>query len=84
MSNISAVLSYYKSMKTYSEMFAVNLVKLRTDMKLSQAELGDKLGLAQRTISNWEHGQNPNIDGLVRLADFFDISIDELVGRKII
>lgn len=68
-------------MKTYSELFAENLWKHRTDTHLSQAELGEKLNIAQRTISNWEHGQNPNIEGLVKLADFFDITIDELVGR---
>ena len=49
---------------------------------LSQSELAKKTGLKQPMISWWEanHGL-PNIDFCVQLADFYGITLDELVGR---
>ena len=56
---------------------------LREDMDLRQADLAKATGIDQRTISNYETGKtNPDSDALIKLADFFDVSIDYLVGRK--
>lgn len=50
---------------------------------LSQTELAQKSGLKQQMISHWEANQGlPNIDFCVRLAEYYDISLDELVGRE--
>ena len=47
---------------------------------LSQEQLGKKLGVNQRTVSNWEVGVNdPSLDMVVKIADFFGISTDELL-----
>lgn len=48
----------------------------------SQSGLAKATGLRQQMISWWEAGKGlPNIDFCVRLADFYGITLDELVGR---
>ncbi len=55
---------------------------LREDMDLRQSDLAEKTGIDQRTISNYETGKTmPDAYALIKLADFFDVSIDYLVGR---
>lgn len=55
---------------------------LREDRDLRQSDLAKAVGIDQRTISNYETGKsNPDSDALIRLADFFGVSIDYLVGR---
>ncbi len=50
----------------------------------SQSELARKTGLNQQMISYWEANKGlPNIDFCVQLADFYGISIDELIGRDV-
>ncbi len=49
---------------------------------LSQSELSKKTGLSQQMISHWESNKSePGIEKLVVLADFYEISLDELIGR---
>ena len=63
--------------------FSNNLKKLRIEKKLKQSDLAEKLCTTQRKISYWESGKvEPDIASLWQLADFFEISIDELVGRE--
>ena len=55
---------------------------LREDKDLRQRDLADAVGIDQRTISNYETGKsNPDSDALIKIADFFNVSIDYLVGR---
>ena len=55
---------------------------LREDMDLRQSDLAQKTGIDQRTISNYETGKtSPDAESLIILADFFDVTIDYLVGR---
>ena len=55
---------------------------LREDRDLRQSDLAELIGIDQRTISNYETGKSkPDSDALIRLADFFNVSIDYLVGR---
>lgn len=50
---------------------------------LTQSELAKKTGLKQQMISWWEANKGlPNIDFCVQLADFYGISVDELIGRE--
>ena len=54
----------------------------RTSPGLTQSELAKATGLNQQMISWWEAGKGlPNIEFCVRLADYYGISLDELVGR---
>ena len=49
---------------------------------LTQSELARKTGIKQQNISRWENDESfPSIDFCVKLADFYGITLDELVGR---
>lgn len=57
--------------------------ELRTEKKLTQAELGKKINSTQRQVSKWELGAiEPNISDLQKLADFFGCTVDYLIGRE--
>lgn len=63
-------------------MFGTRLRSLRKEKRLTMKELGKKNNLAESTISGYEIGtRKPDIETLQRLADFFDVSIDYLLGR---
>ena len=55
---------------------------LREDRDLKQSDLAAATGIDQRTISNYETGKtSPDAAALLRLADFFNVSVDYLLGR---
>ena len=55
---------------------------LREDRDMRQSDLAEATGIDQRTISNYETGKtSPDAYALVKLADFFGVSIDYLVCR---
>ena len=55
---------------------------LRTDADLSQKQLSEILHLSQRSYSHYETGsRNIPVEMLIRLANYYDISVDYLVGR---
>ncbi|QRY31159.1 helix-turn-helix domain-containing protein [Variovorax sp. PDNC026] len=59
-----------------------NIKKLRNDRKLTQKQLGEALGITNRTIIRWEQGEGePGIADLLILARFFGVSIDQLIGE---
>lgn len=62
---------------------STNRIKdLRENRDLRQSDVAKATGIDQRTLSNYETGKtNPDSYALIRLADFFDVSIDSLVGR---
>ncbi|HEF1852264.1 TPA: helix-turn-helix transcriptional regulator [Bacillus cereus] len=63
--------------------FGENLKSFRNTRSLTQAELGDKVQLSSSQISNLETNFNePDLASLDRIASFFDISVDTLMGRK--
>ena len=63
--------------------FAERLKTLRREVDITQGKLADALGTTQRKISYWESGKiEPDLCDLWRLADFFDVSVDYLLGRK--
>lgn len=60
-----------------------NLVALRKNAKLSQRELAEKLNIAKANIGFYEVGRSePNLENLVKIADFFDCSVDYLIGHQ--
>lgn len=65
-------------------MLGDNILKLRKKSKLSQEELGNKIGVTRQTISNWELGEtSPNPEQLKSLSKTLNISIDELLENEI-
>ena len=65
-------------------MFAKRLKELRKKAGWSQQKLAEKAGLSYNVITKIEQGaaKNPNILTMIKLADAFNISLDELVERK--
>ncbi len=56
------------------------LKEKRVELKLTQEEVGEKLYVTRQTISNWENGKTlPDIDSLIDLATFYDLSLDKLL-----
>ena len=59
------------------------LRELRREQGKTQKDLAEYMGLTQATISDWEVSKvEPSIEWLIKLADFFNVSIDFLVGRE--
>ncbi|GGK32982.1 transcriptional regulator [Caldalkalibacillus thermarum] len=62
--------------------FAERLKKLRKNHDLTQQKLADHLGLKRPTYAKYETGENqPDPDTLKKIADFFNVSVDYLLGR---
>ena len=63
--------------------FSDRLKTLRQERKVSQKDLSDLIGVTPRAWRFYESGdREPNITNLIALADFFNVSIDYLVGRS--
>ncbi len=62
--------------------FRNRIYELRKDAQMSQQQLADKIGVNKQTISQYERGvREPQFDTLGKLCDFFNVSIDYLLGR---
>ncbi len=62
-------------------LFAKRLRELRQEKKLSQVELGAKLGYGYTAISNYENGRNePNFSDFIRICEVLDVSADYILG----
>lgn len=67
--------------KDTSKVVSSNLTKLRKRKKLTQLELANKFNFSDKTISKWESGESlPNIDVLCKLAEFYDVTLNDLVN----
>lgn len=63
--------------------FGKKLYELRKQKGLSQEELADKANVSRQTLSKWELGESvPDMEKLVLLSDYFQVSLDELVLGK--
>lgn len=70
-------------MKNTDKGFGENLYALRRERKWSQQDVALKIHVTQPCISRWEKGDiEPTLTYLWHLADLFDMSVDELIGRK--
>ena len=63
--------------------FAENLKKIRKSKKVSQSVVAQQLGYGYTAVANYESGRNePSIDDLIKIANYFEVSVDDLVGRE--
>ena len=62
-------------------MFSEKIRQLRKDRHLTQAEVAKEVGLSARGYQDLELGAKPGFDNLLHLADFYDVSVDWLMGR---
>ena len=64
------------------KIFQERLIEQRKLNKLTQRQLADYLQIAQPSYIRYENGSSePNLENLVKLADYFDVSIDYLLER---
>lgn len=60
--------------------FGVRLKQARQDKKLTQENVAQELNVSRQTISSWENERSyPDIDSLIRLSDFYHLSLDQLL-----
>jgi len=59
-----------------------NIKRHRTKLKLTQQQLADRLSVSRQTITSYESGRTePDIAAMEKLAEIFDITVDELIGK---
>jgi len=64
--------------------FGDNLMSLRKKAAMTRKEFADKMNLPVTTIQGYETaGREPNFDKLIRIADFFGVSVDDLIRESI-
>lgn len=63
--------------------FAERLDELMAEKKMNSLRLSKEIGGSDRVIGAWRKGEyEPKLESLIRLADFFDVSLDYLAGRS--
>ena len=63
--------------------FAERLKELREKNRLSQDQLGGRVGLSGTAIGLWElNKRKANIDAVIKLANFFDVTVGYMVGTE--
>ncbi|PXW88780.1 transcriptional regulator with XRE-family HTH domain [Pseudogracilibacillus auburnensis] len=63
-------------------MLGDRLKKLRSDKRITQEKLGKKVNVTKVSISGYENGnRSPDTETLQRLANYFEVSVDYLLGR---
>ncbi len=64
------------------ETFGMRLGRIRKENNYTQETIANKLNVTAQAVSKWENDiTSPDIDTLIKIADIFNITIDELVGR---
>lgn len=61
----------------------IRLKELRKEKNKTQRDIAKLTGYMQTLISKWEHGdREPDIATLIKLADYFEVSVDYLIGKN--
>jgi len=64
---------------------SLRLREIRCNRKLTQKQVADQIGCSPGAYSKYENGdREPSIDILNRLADFYGVSVDYLIGRDVL
>ncbi|RRJ63590.1 XRE family transcriptional regulator [Paenibacillus oralis] len=65
------------------EIFAERFKNLRLEKSISQQDIASSLRVDRTIVSHWERGTRvPSLEVACALADYFDVSLDYLVGRS--
>lgn len=63
--------------------FPERLRRLRERKRMNQKALGECCGVSKNTVARWERGERePGASSLIKIADFFEVSTDYLLGRQ--
>lgn len=69
-------------MQNLNNIIAENLVKLRRDKRITQAQLAEMLSYSDKAVSKWERGESmPDIVILKQIADIYGVSVDYLISE---
>lgn len=61
----------------------IKIKELRNIHGMRQQDLAEALNISQQTISRYENGKHyPDVPALIEIADYFDVPLDYLVGRR--
>ncbi|WP_353739176.1 helix-turn-helix domain-containing protein [Cytobacillus oceanisediminis] len=64
-------------------MLGERIATLRKEYNLSQYDLAERLGFSRGKLANYEQGsRQPDYDTLIKIARFFDVTIDYLLGES--
>lgn len=67
-------------MRFYMNTIAERIIQLRTAHRLTQAQLAKQLHISDKLVSKWETGEGtPSLEDILKLSDFFKVSVDYLV-----
>ena len=62
-------------------MFAEKIRFLRNERNMTQTQVGAQVGLTMRGYQNIELGSEPRYSSIFRIAEYYDVSVDWLMGR---
>jgi transcriptional regulator with XRE-family HTH domain len=62
------------------DIFSKRLLKLRKEKHMTQEQVGQIIGVRKTAISRYENGREADYDTLVKIAQYFDVSTDYLLG----
>ena len=69
-------------MEAFRKTVAENLIKIRTSLNMTQAQLGDELNYSDKSVSKWERGESlPDVYVLKKIADMGGVSVDYLLSE---
>ena len=85
-SDFTKFIEYNKSIRILGEnamkIFGERLLELRKEKGVSQAKLAKDLGVSYSVVCYWETNRSePTAPNLVKIADYFGVSVDFLLGR---
>lgn len=67
-------------MDDFKKVIAENIIRLRTSMNLTQAQLGEQLSYSDKSVSKWERGESvPDVFVLKQIADLAGVTVDYLI-----
>jgi len=66
-----------------NQKFGSAIAKLRREKGMTQQELAERMGVTDKAVSKWERDLSfPDISSIPRLAEIFDVSVDDLMQAK--
>ncbi len=65
------------------ENIGTQIARLRKEKGVTQEELANFVQVSPQAVSKWENGGVPDTELLPKIADFFEVSLDELLGRTV-
>jgi len=81
--NVTRFMKLFDIIFVMENLFAKRLKELRVENNLSQNDMAKEFNVRGQTISAWENGlQETNFDTLIKLALYFDVSVDYLLGKE--